>query len=43
LEFLFSLVIPGASEASEPESITTIECMHSGLALRAPRNDENPE
>ncbi len=41
-------VIPGPSAARSPESITTIGAssaqtvvIDSGLALRAPRNDEN--
>src|SRR4051794_32326875 len=33
-------VIPGRDEAASPESITTIGSMDSGLALRAPRNDD---
>jgi len=35
-----SFVIPGRDEVASPESITTIGSMDSGLALRAPRNDE---
>jgi len=35
-----SSVIPGRDEVASPESITTIGCMDSGLALRAPGNDE---
>jgi len=30
------LVIPGRDEVANPESITTIGSMDSGLALRAP-------
>ena len=36
-------VIPGCAEGAGPESITTIGSMDSGLALRAPRNDEGGE
>jgi len=32
-------VIPGWPERPDPESMTTIGSMDSGLALRAPRND----
>jgi len=37
---LITVVIPGCAEGVDPESITTIGSMDSGLALRAPRNDE---
>jgi hypothetical protein len=37
---LYQLVIPGHREAVSPESITMIVSMDSGLALRAPRNDD---
>src|SRR5690349_17685875 len=33
-------VIPGCAEGAGPESVLTIVVMDSGLALRAPRNDE---
>src|SRR5690242_17390105 len=39
-EMLHPLVIPGHRGAMGPESITTIVSMDSGLALRAPRNDD---
>jgi hypothetical protein len=39
-EWSTSFVIPGRDEVASPESITTIMSMDSGLALRAPRNDE---